>query len=258
MTLPGGGATGQIMGYAGGFTALVAVLIALSQKDCKRLLAYHSISQIGYVVAAWGAGISASAAGDHASVLAFGTAAFLHACTMPCSKACSSCRSAPPAMPQAYGMCMLRNANKALRLGRRTLSLYPGVLCVGAMAITALPPFNGYASKAALSYVLKGRWEYLLLFAAGIGTMASFIKLSRIFWPTQARHPRGPAPDFKTGYRITRIVIVAQALLSSLCIATGLFAPAFSAFARTLISGMPSTPCLQHCMTLRPGKIRQS
>ena len=79
LALPGGGAAGQVMGYAGSITALVAVLIALSQKDCKRLLAYHSISQIGYIVAAWGAGISASAAGDHALGLAFGTAAFLHA-----------------------------------------------------------------------------------------------------------------------------------------------------------------------------------
>jgi len=241
LTLPGGGATGQIMGYAGGFTALVAVLIALSQKDCKRLLAYHSISQIGYVVAAWGAGISASAAGDHIAGTAFATAAFLHALYHALFKGLLflsvGTASDAAGIRDVYA---LRNANKALRLAGERFPFTLLSFAVGAMAISALPPFNGYASKAALSYVLKGRWEYLLLFAAGIGTMASFIKLSRIFWPTHPDTHGEPAPAFKNGYRITGPVIVAQAFLAGLCIATGLFAPAFSAFASTLISGVPS------------------
>ena len=253
LTLPGGGATGQIMGYAGGFTALAAVLIALSQKDCKRLLAYHSISQIGYIVAAWGAGIAALAAGDHAAGTALGTAAFLHALYHALFKGLLflsvGTASDAAGIRDVY---VLRNANKALRQAGERFPLTLLSFAVGAMSITALPPFNGYASKAALSYVLKGRWEYLLLYAAGIGTMASFIKLSRIFWPTQpdihgesealgeAGALGGQPPDFKPGYRITLPVLAAQGFLAALCVATGLFAPAFSAFARTLISGMPS------------------
>lgn len=243
LALPGGGATGQIMGYAGGVTALVAVLIALSQKDCKRLLAYHSISQIGYIVAAWGAGISASAAGNYAVGSAFGTAAFLHALYHALFKGLLflsvGTASDAAGIRDVY---LLRNANKALRMAGERFPFTLLSFAVGAMAITALPPFNGYASKAALSYVLKGRWEYLLLYAAGIGTMASFIKLSRIFWPSQPDTHGEPGPEFKVGYRITGPVIVAQAFLASLCIATGLLAPTFSAFAGTLISGVPSAP----------------
>jgi formate hydrogenlyase subunit 3/multisubunit Na+/H+ antiporter MnhD subunit len=249
LTLPGGGATGQIMGYAGGVTALVAVLIALSQKDCKRLLAYHSISQIGYVVAAWGAGISAYVAGDSVVGTAFTTAAFLHALYHAMFKGLLflsvGTTSDAAGIRDVY---LLRNANKALREAGEGFPFTFLSFIVGAMSITALPPFNGYASKAALSYVLKGRWEYLLLFAAGIGTMASFIKLSRIFWPAKPdAHDKvgimkDLPPGFKPGYRITSPVIVAQVFLAILCIATGLYAPAFSAFASTLISGVPSSP----------------
>ncbi|MDX9959196.1 MAG: proton-conducting transporter membrane subunit [Spirochaetia bacterium] len=249
LSMPGGGATGQVMGYAGGITALVAVLIALSQKDCKRLLAYHSISQIGYIVAAWGAGISASAAGNHAAGAAFGTAAFLHAFYHALFKGLLflsvGTTSDAAGIRDVY---LLRNANSALRQAGERFPFTLLSFFVGAMSITALPPFNGYASKAALSYVLKGRWEYLFLFAAGIGTMASFIKLSRIFWPAKPTTDgkvgviEEPVPDSGPGYRITWPVIAAQAYLAVLCIATGLVAPAISAFARTLISGESSAP----------------
>ena len=48
--------------------------------------------------------------------------------------------------------------------------------------------------------------------------------------------------SFKPGYRITWPVLGAQGFLALLCVGTGLFAPAFSAFARTLIAGVPASP----------------
>ncbi|MDA3957077.1 proton-conducting transporter membrane subunit, partial [Oceanispirochaeta sp.] len=57
--MPGGAEAGRLMGYTGAVTALVGVVIALSQSDTKRLLAYHSISQIGFIVCAWGAALAA-------------------------------------------------------------------------------------------------------------------------------------------------------------------------------------------------------
>jgi len=243
LSMPGGGATGQVMGYAGSISALVAVLIAVSQKDCKRLLAYHSISQIGYIVAAWGAGISASAAGDYAAGKALITAAFLHALYHALFKSLLflsvGTTSDASGIRDVY---LLRNANKALRQAGECFPFTMLSFAVGALSITALPPFNGYASKAALSYVLKGRWEYLLLYAAGIGTMASFIKLSRIFWPTKPGIHGEPSSAFMSGYRIRWPVLASQAYLAALCVVSGFFAPKVSAFARTLISGRPSGP----------------
>ncbi|HMN60684.1 MAG TPA: proton-conducting transporter membrane subunit, partial [Anaerolinea sp.] len=46
----------QVMGFIGAFTALFAATIALAQNDIKRVLAYSTISQLGYMIAALGVG----------------------------------------------------------------------------------------------------------------------------------------------------------------------------------------------------------
>jgi NADH-quinone oxidoreductase subunit L len=46
----------MIIAYVGGFTALFAALIALVQRDIKRILAFSTLSQLGYMVMALGAG----------------------------------------------------------------------------------------------------------------------------------------------------------------------------------------------------------
>ncbi|MEX1247286.1 MAG: NADH-quinone oxidoreductase subunit L [Anaerolineales bacterium] len=50
------------MAFIGAFTALFAATIALAQKDIKRVLAYSTISQLGYMVAALGIGAYVAAA----------------------------------------------------------------------------------------------------------------------------------------------------------------------------------------------------
>jgi NADH-quinone oxidoreductase subunit L len=51
-----------LMAYVGGFTALFAAIIAVAQNDVKRVLAYSTISQLGYMVAALGIGAYPAAA----------------------------------------------------------------------------------------------------------------------------------------------------------------------------------------------------
>lgn len=258
IALPGGDEVGMLLGYAGGFTALAAVLIALSQKDVKRLLAYHSISQIGYVVAAWGAGTALLARGEPAGT-AFLAAAFMHAFFHALFKGLLFLTVGT--ISDAAGerdVYLLRGAGKALKAAGERLPITGLAFAVGALSISAIPPFNGYASKAMLSYVLKGRWEYLFLFAAGIGTLASFIKLSTIFWPAAGTAAAGakalgrepspcPVPDPSLAvpdpslaapegakaapYRMSASVGLAQALLALACVGTGLAAPAFYAAA---------------------------
>lgn len=46
----------QVMAFIGAFTALFAATIALAQHDIKRVLAYSTISQLGYMIAALGVG----------------------------------------------------------------------------------------------------------------------------------------------------------------------------------------------------------
>lgn len=51
-----------LMAYVGGFTALFAAIIAVAQNDIKRVLAYSTISQLGFMVAALGIGAYVAAA----------------------------------------------------------------------------------------------------------------------------------------------------------------------------------------------------
>jgi NADH-quinone oxidoreductase subunit L len=51
-----------VMGFIGAFTALFAATIAVAQNDIKRVLAYSTISQLGYMVAALGVGAFTAAA----------------------------------------------------------------------------------------------------------------------------------------------------------------------------------------------------
>ncbi|HBI03222.1 MAG TPA: NADH-quinone oxidoreductase subunit L, partial [Paenibacillaceae bacterium] len=50
----------NVVAYVGGFTAIFAASIGLTQRDIKRVLAYSTVSQLGYMMLALGA---ASAAG---------------------------------------------------------------------------------------------------------------------------------------------------------------------------------------------------
>ncbi|HEX9012903.1 MAG TPA: proton-conducting transporter membrane subunit, partial [Anaerolineaceae bacterium] len=52
----------NVMAFIGAFTALFAATIAVGQKDIKRVLAYSTISQLGYMVAALGVGAYVAAA----------------------------------------------------------------------------------------------------------------------------------------------------------------------------------------------------
>jgi len=57
-----GDVTLQVMAVIGAFTAIFAATIAVAQRDIKRVLAYSTISQLGYMVAALGVGAYVAAA----------------------------------------------------------------------------------------------------------------------------------------------------------------------------------------------------
>ncbi len=60
--IAGNQAVGLVIGAIGAFTALMAATIAVAQNDVKRVLAYSTISQLGYMVAAIGIGAYVAAA----------------------------------------------------------------------------------------------------------------------------------------------------------------------------------------------------
>jgi len=79
---------GWFIAYTGGFTALFAASIALAQNDIKKVLAYSTISQLGYMMLSLGVGAadtSGHSGGYQAGVMHLTTHAMFKACLFLCS-----------------------------------------------------------------------------------------------------------------------------------------------------------------------------
>lgn len=228
--LPHGKDAGLLLAYAGAFSALLAVIAALSQKDAKRLLAYHSVSQVGYVTSACGMAIWTGTDTPAGKLLM--ASSVLYAIYHGLFKSLLFL-SVGTVIDRAgvRDVYRLRGANAILRKGGERFPITAICFFVGAFSIMAIPPFNGFFSKTLLTSQLKGTLPYGLLTAAGIGTVASFVKLSRIFRPgTGTPTPPKPMP---VSPGIQRSLLI----LALLCIAGGVFGPQAYGLALSLLGG---------------------
>jgi NADH-quinone oxidoreductase subunit L len=132
---PGASVTVAIVGA---LTALFAATIACAQDDIKRVLAYSTISQLGYMVMAMGCG--AYVAGLFHMV----THAFFKALLFLCAGAV------------IHGMHDQQDMKKMGKL-LRYLPVTGATFLVGWLAISGIPPFAGFWSK---DDILDGVWVY--------------------------------------------------------------------------------------------------
>jgi NADH-quinone oxidoreductase subunit L len=125
-----------LIGWVGAFTALLAATMACVESDIKRVLAYSTVSQLGYMMAAAGAGAS--------------NAGFFHLLTHGLFKALLFLGAG--AVIHAVG------TNDIFRMGGlfRAMPQTGVVFIVGTLALAGLPPLTGFFSKEA---ILAGVWE---------------------------------------------------------------------------------------------------
>jgi NADH-quinone oxidoreductase subunit L len=126
-----------VVGGIGGFTALLAALIALTQNDLKRVLAYSTISQLGYMFLGLGSAVAVQ------GLVTFGVAAAMfHLFTHAFFKALLflAAGSVMHAMGDVIDMRRFGGLRKVLPVTHATF------LC-GALALSGLPPFSGFWSK---------------------------------------------------------------------------------------------------------------
>ena len=122
-------------------SALGGVLYALVQHDLKRLLAFHSIENVGIVALGLGASILFASQGDATwAAIAF-AAALLHILNHAVFKALLFL--AAGAFERAVGSLDLDRIGGLLR----RMPWTGGAFLVGSMAIAGLPPLNGFASE---------------------------------------------------------------------------------------------------------------
>lgn len=150
----------------GAFTSLLAALIALTQTDLKRILAYSTMSQLGYMFMALGSGIDIKSALPMLAV----SAAIFHLLTHAFFKALLFL-SAGSVMHSMHDVIDLR------RIGglRKVLPLTHIGFLFGALALAGLPPFAGFWSKDEILSVIHETskhsnhpWFYILMWATGI------------------------------------------------------------------------------------------
>ncbi len=157
---------------------LIGVLLAVGQWDIKRLLAYHSISQMGYVVLAIGAAAQAAARPSPDMALAglclFG--GLFHLLNHATFKSLLFLVSG--AIEQQTGT---RDLKQMGGLARR-MKVTSFCCRVGALSIVGVPPFNGFFSKLIIivALVLTGH-EVLAALAVFVAfvTLISFVKVQR-------------------------------------------------------------------------------
>jgi NADH-quinone oxidoreductase subunit L len=159
----------DLAGILGGVTILLAGLIALVQTDIKRVIAYSTMSQIGYMFVAVGLG-------------AYGSGMF-HLMTHAFFKAL---------LFMAAGIVIhaLSDEQDIRRMGGlgRALPLTYRAFVIGALALAAIPPFAGFFSKDSIlgAAANGGTLGWILWTAGAIGAfltaLYTFRLLFIVFW----------------------------------------------------------------------------
>lgn len=191
----------ELLLWAGVAMALYGVVYAVLENDIRRLLAYHIVSQVGYMVAGAGMGTAMSLDGSAAH-------AFCHI---------------------LYKALLLMGAGAVLEAtGRRKLTELGGLAArmpavtalymIGAFSISGVPLFNGFVSKSVIvSAAADGGWPVaeLLLTLASVGTfLHTGLKLPffTFFGPDRGIVP-APVP---------RNMVVGMTLAALLCFGLGI------------------------------------
>ncbi len=118
----------HVIAYIGGFTSLLAALIAIQQNDIKRIIAYSTLSQLGYMVMAVG--------------LNGPTAAMFHLTTHAFFKALLFLAAGSVIIGMHHEQDIWQMGNL-----RKKMPITFWTFLIGALALCGVPPFSGFYSK---------------------------------------------------------------------------------------------------------------
>lgn len=161
----------------GTLSMVIGVFLAIGQWDIKRLLAYHSISQMGYVVLSVGIGMILISRGVKPEVATLAiTGGIFHLINHAAFKSLLFLNAG--AIEYTTGT---RNLNEMGGLAK-SMPATSATSFIASMSISGLPPFNGFFSKLIIIIAAVLAKFYLLAVLAvivSIVTLASFLKFQR-------------------------------------------------------------------------------
>ena len=230
---------GWVLIAAGASSGVLGVLFALAQHDLKRLLAYHSVENIGIILIGIGLGVLGLAQGSTTlAVLGF-AAGLLHVVNHSIFKGLLFLGAG--AVQHAAHSLEIEELGGLLKRMPWTGTTF----LVGAAAIVGLPPLNGFVSEFLLFYagflglvqptVNLAVAGLLALVAMGLISglaAACFAKaFGIVFLGTARSHEAAEA------HEAARPMCVAMAILAILCVAIGLAAPLVVASLASVVAG---------------------
>jgi len=169
-----------MIAYVGGITIVIGATIAMVQPDYKKVLAYSTVSQLGFMML--GLGVGGRSAGlfhllTHASfkaLLFLGAGSVYHAV-------------------RTYDMAALGGLYRRMRVTALTM-------LAATMAISGIPLFSGFSSKdailaSALHFVIAEPEHILLFFLPTVGAALTAFYMFRLWFLLFAGSPRSPAAE---------------------------------------------------------------
>jgi len=206
---------GWIVIILGVLSMFVGVSMAIPQKDIKRLMAYHAVSQTGYMLL--GVGVCLAVLGDPVLMKSFGMTAMeggiFHIINHAMYK----------------GLLFLTAGAIFYRTGTRNLNKMGGLghsmkwtmifFIIGALAIAGIPPFNGFASKLMIyeSVFMFCPLLSIIAMVVSILTLASFVKVfhSVFMGPEQS--------EYNDAKEVPASMMIGMGILTLFVIVFGLF-----------------------------------
>lgn len=189
----------------GTFTMLLGIILALKQNDLKRLLAYSSVSQMGYILAGIGLGTYLGCYGGLYHLLNHALYKSL--------------------LFMSVGAVMYATGTRQIsELGglKKQMPVTSACYFLGALALAGFPPLNGFWSKLTIYLALAraGMW-----WVAGIAVLTSILTMVvlvragyKVFWGSR------PASngDSLVVKEVPALMFVPMMTLSALCLLLGI------------------------------------
>jgi len=198
--------------WMGVISAMFAVFLAVLENDGRRLLSYHIVSQVGYMVAGVGLGTKMAINGAAAH-------AFCHIIYKGLLYMGAGCA------------LVVAGTSKFDRLGGlyKYMPISFWLTVIGGLSISGFPLFSGFISKTMTieaAELLNKTTIFLMLEGASIGTfLCNVLKLPRNIWLQGMEEPppeiRGRLKDSAINTPIN--MLIAMGILAFLCIFLGLF-----------------------------------
>ena len=236
-TLEKGSGLSLVLMIIGAATIVLAVMMALVQKDFKRLLSYHAVSQVGYMILGIGTAVPIGIAGGIFHMINHA----MYKCGLFLSAGSVEHRTGTTELKKLGGLA-------------REMPLTAAGFTVCALAISGVWPLNGFVSKEMVFHGALESGSVIFAVAAWVGaifTFASFLKAGHaVFFGPRSKEvaatKESPAP-----------IVIPILVLAVLCITFGVFNKLpLENFIQPILAGHVEAGARPRLHVPRPGRLQ--